>query len=75
MKMSHAVPRRSPRPEPIKGTSGHIANLAAPPSARRAPRSAGEPSATSVHTTNIAVSVSLEFDSSTKVVYGYAAHA
>ena len=40
-----------------------------------APRIAGERMKTSAQTTNIAVSESLEFDSSTNAVYGNATHA
>jgi hypothetical protein len=65
MKTNHALPRRSPRPEPSSGASAHGENFAAPPSATKAARPGGELSATSAQTTNIAASVSFEFDSST----------
>ena len=74
-KRNHWRPRRSPRPEPISGASVHGANLAAPASASRAPRTTGERMKTSAQTTNAAVSVSFEFDSSTNELYGKAAHA
>src|SRR5262249_60030897 len=75
MKTSHCAPRRSPRPEPKSGTRAQGTNLAAPPIASSAPRTAGERMKTSAQTTKAAVSESFEFDSSTNVLYGYATHA